>query len=77
LYPPTCVWRSTDRNIGGREDESVFDVIVVCRNIFDKTKYREKTFERRAGLISIFLFKGCDISIAGAKCYFACYSREK
>jgi hypothetical protein len=50
-----------DRNIRGREDESIFDVIVVCRNIFHKTKYREKTFKRHACLISIFLFKRCDI----------------
>jgi hypothetical protein len=68
---------STDRNIGGREDESVFDVFVVCRNIFHKTKYREKTFKSHACLISIFLFKRCDISKAGAKSYFASYSREK
>jgi hypothetical protein len=45
---------SMDRNIGGREDESVFNVIVVCRNIFHKTKYCEKTFESHACLISIF-----------------------
>jgi hypothetical protein len=47
-----------DRNIGGHEDESVFNVIVVCRNIFHKTKYREKTFESHACLISIFYLKG-------------------
>jgi hypothetical protein len=39
---------SIKRNIGGREDEIVFDVFVVCRNIFHKTKYREKRFESRA-----------------------------
>jgi hypothetical protein len=49
---------STDRKIRGREDGIVFDVFVVCRNIFHKTKYREKTFESHACLISIFLFKG-------------------
>jgi hypothetical protein len=47
---------STDRNIGGHEDGSVFDVIVVCRNIFHKTKYREKTFKSHACLISIFFY---------------------
>jgi hypothetical protein len=41
------------RNIRGREDEIVFDVYVVCRNIFHKTKYREKTFESHACLNSI------------------------
>jgi hypothetical protein len=39
-------------------DASVFNVIVVCRNIFHKTKYREKTFESHAFLISIFYLKG-------------------
>jgi hypothetical protein len=36
-------------------------MFVVGRNIFHKTKYREKTFESHACLISIFLFKRCDI----------------
>jgi hypothetical protein len=40
--------------IGGREDGIVFDVFVVCRNIFHKTKYREKTFKSHACLIAIF-----------------------
>jgi hypothetical protein len=43
---------------GGHEDVIVFDVFVVCRNIFHKTKYREKTFKSHACLISIFYLKG-------------------
>jgi hypothetical protein len=66
-----------DRNIRGCEDGIVFDVFAVCRNIFHKTKYREQTFKSHACLISIFLFKRCDICKLGAKSYFVSYSREK
>jgi hypothetical protein len=68
---------STDRNIRGHEDEILFDVFVVCRNIFHKTKYCEKTLESHACLISIFLFRKWDICKLGAKSYFTSYLREK
>jgi hypothetical protein len=68
---------SSDRNIGGREDEIVFDVFVVCRNIFHKTKYGEKTVKSHACLISFFFRKCCNICKLGAKSYFASFLREK
>jgi hypothetical protein len=44
---------------------------------FHKTKYREKTFESHACLISIFLFRKCNFCKLGAKSYFASYLRGK
>jgi hypothetical protein len=39
---------------GGVTKISLFDMFVVCRNIFHKTKYREKTFKSHVCLIAIF-----------------------
>jgi hypothetical protein len=46
---------STDRNIGGREDGIVFDMFVVCRNIFSQDKIPRKDI-RKPCLLDFYFF---------------------
>jgi hypothetical protein len=69
---------STDRNIRGREDGIVFDMFVVCRNIFSREKIPREDIRKPCLLdFYFFLLRRCNICKLGAQSYFASYLREK